>query len=143
MEPRILREEDEDEVIHLSDVPEAGPIPASNKRSRGAEEDNVIISDSDNVSLSPEQAPSRKRTRRPDQYDGDPSMGDDDKKNFGLTTNYDGFSIYGRILCLIVKRKGPRTSTGGAVMARSSQKMLENWVSTQAAAEQEDDEDNG
>lgn len=144
-EPSILREED-DEVIHLSDVPEAEPMPASNKRDRGVPEDNIISSDSDsNDSLSPEPVHSRKRTRRTDQQaDSNTGTGEDDKKKLGLTTNYDGFSIYGRILCLIVKRKGPRTNTGSAAVARSSQKMLESWVSTQAAAEQmDDDDDNG
>ena len=67
----------------------------------------------------------------------------DDKKKLGLNTSYEGFSIYGRILCLVVKRRGGRTSTGGAGAPVSSQKMLENWVSTQAAGQVDDEEDNG
>jgi hypothetical protein len=38
---------------------------------------------------------------------------------------YDGFSIHGRALCLVVKRKTASAS------GDSSQQMMENWVSTQ------------
>lgn len=68
----------------------------------------------------------------------------DQKKKLGLTTSYDGFSIYGRILCLVVKRRGVRHQAGSHNTPVSSQQMLENWVSTQAQAEQvDDDEDIG
>jgi regulatory protein YycI of two-component signal transduction system YycFG len=140
--PAILREEDEGEAIRLSDVPEADPMPASHKRRRStADEDITISSDSDSDDARAGYA--TKRIRRTDQDDLNASKEEDDKKKLGLNTTYDGFSIYGRILCLIVKRKGPRTNLGATVTG-SSQKMLENWVSTQAAAEQvEDDADNG
>jgi hypothetical protein len=50
----------------------------------------------------------------------------------------------GRILCLVVKRKGVRHQAGNNSAPVSSQQMLENWVSTQAQAEQvDDDEDIG
>ncbi|KAL5407963.1 hypothetical protein PMIN03_006822 [Paraphaeosphaeria minitans] len=68
----------------------------------------------------------------------------DRKKKLGLNTSYDGFSIYGRILCLVVKRRGVRHQAGNSSVPASSQQMLENWVSTQAQAEQvDDDEDIG
>jgi hypothetical protein len=67
---------------------------------------------------------------------------DDQKKKLSLDTSYDGFSIYGRILCLVVKRKSLRTTTGSSGPA-SGQQMLEAWVSTQAAADQVDDEEDG
>jgi hypothetical protein len=41
---------------------------------------------------------------------------------------YDGFSIHGRALCLVVKRKSSGSAAGGG----SSQQMMENWMSTQA-----------
>jgi hypothetical protein len=68
--------------------------------------------------------------------DKDEGLEGDDSKKLGLRTSYDGFSIYGRILCLVVKRRSVRNPG-----ATSSQAMLENWVSTQAVAEQHDDED--
>ena len=39
---------------------------------------------------------------------------------------YDGFSIHGRALCLVVKRKTSAPASGG-----SSQQMMESWMSTQ------------
>lgn len=53
--------------------------------------------------------------------------GNDDKK-MPLSTTYDGFSIYGRILCLVVKRRGwargKASSTGGG------QAMMEEWIAS-------------
>lgn len=58
----------------------------------------------------------------------------EDKKKLGFATNYDGFSIYRQILCLVVKRtgtvRGKSAQTGGHV-------MLEEWIaSTQARQDQ-------
>ena len=69
----------------------------------------------------------------------------DNKKKLLLNTTYEGFSIYGRILCLIVNYKKPtiaRKSSGGGPTAasRGSQKMLEQWVSSQAVANNQADE---
>jgi hypothetical protein len=51
-------------------------------------------------------------------------------KSIGPKLSYQGFSIYGRTLCLVVKRRG----SGGALAGRqaSSQQMMEAWVLTQA-----------
>jgi hypothetical protein len=53
-----------------------------------------------------------------------------DNKKHGPKTTYDGFSIYGKVLCLVIKRSG---TTSGIDNLASSQQMMENWVSTQAA----------
>lgn len=143
----ILREEDEDEVINLDDIPAAEDDTTSNKRRRNSDSPEMVDSGSDtDDSVQCESRPAPKRTRRARMpiEEEDAANADEDKKKLGMKTYYDGFSIYGRILCLVVKRKGPRTSTGRAEGSASSQHMLENWVSTQAAAEQVgDDEDNG
>jgi hypothetical protein len=57
-----------------------------------------------------------------------------DDKKLAPRTSYDGFSIYGRVLCLVIKRKGPLTSLTASKVA-SSQQMMESWVSTQVAAQ--------
>jgi hypothetical protein len=61
--------------------------------------------------------------------------GEDDKK-IGPKTTYDGFSIYGRVLCLVVKRRGAASMSAKHA---SSQQMMESWVSTQAAQGDLDD----
>jgi hypothetical protein len=144
--PIAIRQEDEDEPLALEEIPEASgnrgrPQPSvSGKRRRGGVDEVVISSGSDtDDSFQFETAP-RKRSKRqelgvPDQELHDSDEPQDDKKKLGMNTSYDGFSIYGRTLCLVVKRKGPRTASGSGVPI-SSQQMLENWVSTQAAAEE-------
>jgi hypothetical protein len=55
-----------------------------------------------------------------------------DDKKLSLRMSYDGFSIYGRILCLIVKRKSGVKAGGGSAIAGAGQAMMEDWiVSTQ------------
>lgn len=145
----IVIEDEEDDVPNLADIPEAPARSARSKRSRsetgrktsqpdGDSEGDLFIPETigkrskiDTESLGPEIVEEN------DEFQ-------DDKKKLGLNTSYEGFSIYGRILCLVVKRRGVRHAAGGAGAPISSQQMLENWVSTQAAGQTgDDDEDNG
>jgi hypothetical protein len=136
--PIVIRDEEDDNDIDLADIPEAGNVGSD---SNGGQEN-----DSDDSTLF---VPGRSRQRRTAdaapfqaEYIGNSEDALDDNKKLGLNTSYDGFSIYGRILCLVVKRRG-RTQ-GGAVAPASSQQMMEHWVSTQAAADTiDDDEDIG
>lgn len=72
----------------------------------------------------------------------------DDKKKLALDLSYDGFAIYGKVLCLVVKRRGPGAKRkafgdGGATPSTTTdtsgvqrgKAMLETWVSTQAQAQ--------
>lgn len=69
------------------------------------------------------------------------SMGEDDKKKMALNLTYDGFSMYGRVLCLVIKRRGPKYRQEGVrdvskATDQGGKQMLESWVSTQAAQDQ-------
>lgn len=59
----------------------------------------------------------------------------DDKKKLHLNTTYDGFSIWGFVLCLLVERKGGP----GRKDQRSdgAQALMEEWISTQQAQNEE------
>jgi len=59
----------------------------------------------------------------------EPTDSKDDKKKMGLRTTYDGFRIYGRILCLVVKRKG--LVRGKVLEGGGGQAMMETFISTQ------------
>ncbi|KAL9098337.1 MAG: hypothetical protein Q9163_005988 [Psora crenata] len=60
---------------------------------------------------------------------------EDGKKKLALETTYDGFSIYRRILCLVVKRKGH--TKGKELVGGAGQAMMEEWIaSTQMQQEQ-------
>ncbi|KAI1511174.1 hypothetical protein A1F97_03705 [Pyrenophora tritici-repentis] len=148
-EPIVIREEEDNETIKLNDIPEANMPEKQSRRSTRGKATRVdrgadALSDSEGSDLFvPEPSPTqpKNRSRKSDEAeDEDEEPLNGDKKKPGLKTCYDGFSIYGRILCLVVKRRGVR-HPAGASGATSSQAMLENWVSTQAVAEPVDDEE--
>ncbi|APA07426.1 hypothetical protein sscle_02g021960 [Sclerotinia sclerotiorum 1980 UF-70] len=127
--PAIVREESE-ESISLQDIPEAADDsdlfisedegPHGAKRSRDARE-----------STDSNFSPLSKRRK-----DGGTSGDEDDKKKMAMDTSYDGFSVNGRVLCLVVKRKDKK---GKASPANGGQAMLEDWItSTQIPPQLED-----
>ncbi|PWY78568.1 hypothetical protein BO94DRAFT_182725 [Aspergillus sclerotioniger CBS 115572] len=59
-----------------------------------------------------------------------PQVAEEDKK-MRFRTNYEGFNIYGWVLCLLVTRKGDRTGTK-APAEPGRQVLMEEWISTQA-----------
>ena len=127
--PAVLLEEDDQEVV-LKDIPELDTTTTAKsrgKRPRDATEDeaeHIFVQSEDDEEEERDPAPRKKRkTKVKDAAE------EDDKKKLGINTAYEGFSIYGRILCLIVKRKGVKKSGTGIA---SGTQMLENWVSTQA-----------
>ncbi|KAL1645262.1 hypothetical protein SLS58_003969 [Diplodia intermedia] len=146
--PVALREEDEEDApVALSDIPEARTETSRASKRRRREDSNEDShangSSSESESAFDDAPVSRTRKRGPakDRAVEDDAEATDDKKKMSLNTSYDGFSIYGRILCLVVKRKGHVARSGGGGSAASatakdtasSQQMMENWVSTQAA----------
>ena len=143
--PEILRE-DEDEVVALDDIPEARIDSKGRAGNAGPDQDDslfVSLSDEENSQTQRERtSKKRKRTagNAPDPPDND-SSDTDDKKKLGLHTSYDGFSIYGRILCLVVKRRGKKVTASAANAPVGGSQMMEQWVSTQAAQEAGLDED--
>ncbi|KAF2769979.1 hypothetical protein EJ03DRAFT_82995 [Teratosphaeria nubilosa] len=137
--PAVLQEEGDD-------VPELRDIPAkTDKGKRIADADNddaLFVSSDDEEFFATQRERPHKRKRRPQQEES-AAEAPDDKKKLGLSTSYDGFSIYGRILCLVVKRKGHKKAQPSGSMPGNASQMMEQWVSTQAAQEaglNEDDE---
>jgi hypothetical protein len=135
-------EEDEDDVMALSNIPEA-PAGSGEIQPGTTPSDALFVhssdSDEDLFHTQEDPLPSAQQSRgshdalqNPDAEEG----GSDDKKKLGLQTNYEGFAIYGRILCLVVKRRG-----GPAAPKGNSQAMMESWVSTQIAQELGIDQD--
>ena len=140
--PTIIREESDEEVLNLEEVLDADEIqsdtdslfvgddkgPHKSKRSRATTGSEAPT----DISLDPEPL-SKRRKDNEGVVEGDET---DDKKKMAMDTFYEGFSIYGRILCLVVKRidkKGKsQANTGG-------QAMLEDWIaSTQMPAQEEE-----
>lgn len=149
--PAGLREEVEDEPT-LGDIPEAAEKGKRRADDEQVDEDPLFVSSDDEGTFQTQRAaPSKRRKgarRRGNKVDSDeeaeaePEI-EDDKKKLALNTTYDGFSIYGRILCLIVKRKGKKAAQGAVGAPVGGSQMMEHWVSTQVAQEaglQDDDE---
>jgi hypothetical protein len=146
--PIIRREESEEDGLNLQDLPEA-----EGEGEREGEED----AESDNsLFVSEDSGPRRsKRTRattntesRSASAGAEPlskrarnEAGEeeaDDKKKLAMDTSYDGFSIYGRVLCLVVKRKDKK-GKGVAGFGGGGSAMLEDWITSTQMPRQDDD----
>ncbi|CAJ2499882.1 Uu.00g027350.m01.CDS01 [Anthostomella pinea] len=107
------------------------------------EDDGLFVHSPEDGSMRP---PPAKRRREGAAGAGE----DDDKKKLAMDISYEGFSIYGRVLCLVVKRHdvgpflagrsgmasaGAGGSGSGAAKAGGGQAMMENFIiSTQVPA---------
>ncbi|KAG6065452.1 hypothetical protein E4U32_007333 [Claviceps aff. humidiphila group G2b] len=128
----ILREEDSDDGggnERLSEIP-----VARSKRRRDTttsdlhtEEsggsDNAIDLDSDT------ERPVTKRARIPSALGEDASEGEeDDKKKLAMDVSYEGFAIYGRVLCLVVRRRENKTQR--LRQDAEGQANMDNWITS-------------
>jgi len=158
----VIRQESDDEGVFGGTGAEGGEVAAGGRAAKrrrrdedddgngdptaAEEEDSLFIRDEIDVSSDEGFNPApntKKRRRRTNNDDNDDEANNsddstDDKKKLGLNTSYDGFSIYGRILCLVVKRRGGPTGRGrgtglgGADGDAGGQQMLDTFLSTQA-----------
>ncbi|PKS08287.1 hypothetical protein jhhlp_005231 [Lomentospora prolificans] len=153
--PAILQEEDDDEVS-LDRIPPAPAQDESRKRHRdeteesGSGYESPVAGDDDDVQeihSGSESGPPTKRARQKTLLgDEDP----EDKKKMAMDISYEGFAIYGMVLCLVVKRRQTSTGVGRASNSASAtastnqqptgHAMMENWISsTQVPAGMEDE----
>jgi hypothetical protein len=139
--PEIRREESE-EGLNLQDVPAAEEFPAvediSDAGSLFVEEDEDqqaskrprAATDASASDASTEPHAKRRKDAAPGEEESD------DKKKMAMTTTYEGFAIYGRVLCLVVKR---RDKKGKSKERSEGQAMMEDWIaSTQMPPGEED-----
>lgn len=137
----MLREDSDDDNIQLADIPLARSDSdakvrnqlggASHSEEPGDAEQNVVeIGSDDEDSL----------FVRADAL-GDAAADEDDKKKLAMDISYDGFAIYGQVLCLVIRRRETANQTGRARAAGSAnakldgQAKMENWItSTQMPA---------
>ncbi|KAF5244125.1 hypothetical protein FAUST_2476 [Fusarium austroamericanum] len=135
----VLQEEDEEDV-RLSDIPVAETTTRRSKRQRGMldpGQDGSEVSEDDETTSAIEidsdtEAPPHKRPRARENDGLDAS---DDKKKLAMDVSYEGFAIYGQVLCLVVKKRVSAATTsnsnsGGAKSRPEGQAMMENWISS-------------
>lgn len=136
----ILQEEDpDDEGGALSDIPIA-PKPrahgAKRRRIDRGHDDEFEPSDNDETASAIEidseaEEPAPKRLREAQ------NSAADDKKKLAMDVSYEGFAIYGRVLCLVVrKRDSPsqrnagKTASGATMAQPAGQASMENWITS-------------
>lgn len=150
-----LLQEEEDDEIGLAEIPLASSLRRSKRQrprsSHDSEDDSPDDHDAGSAIEigSDTDAPPQKRQRgQPDSDEGSQD-GDDDKKKLAMDVSYEGFAIYGRVLCLVVKKRESgktRQPSSSAAAAPGSaggklegQAMMENWItSTQIPVGEED-----
>lgn len=145
--PVMVREESDEQEggLILKDIPAVEDVAESEqdresrrKRRRRSSEDLFVSDSPGEGDFQSQQTPS-KRNKRDGEHDtitGETGNVEEDKKKMGLSTAYDGFSIYGRILCLVVKRRG---TVKGKQRAGAGQAKMEDWIaSTQVDQSYED-----
>ena len=112
-EPVLIREESDDEA----DLIAFDKIPSAN----GSADDDE---------------PSKKRARNSARRQGaERDVDEDDKKKLTFQTSYEGFSIWGWVLCLLVDRKG---GPGKKASGPDAQALMAEWI-TSTQLQQEDD----
>jgi hypothetical protein len=151
----VLRQEDEEESLFLADIPSADTVRRSKRQRRAPGRDGDIDGDSDTYDDdetasaieidSDTEAPPHKRHRVRTGLSDDIPKGEgegDDKKKLAMDVSYEGFAIYGQVLCLVIKKRdsGRRSSPshGGGAAASAGvsgsrpegQAMMENWISS-------------
>ncbi|PGH06371.1 hypothetical protein GX51_02382 [Blastomyces parvus] len=139
--PTFVPESDEESPINLQDIPTAtAPVaeeedisshPSTSRRRR--RENRTEASANRETGSDDEDTHVAKRKRT--QVEPTPEPQDD--KKLRLTTTYKGFTIWGRILCLLVTRKGDRARPKPDA-APAGQALMEEWISTQAPQEFEE-----
>lgn len=126
----LIRQESGDEKeINLTDIPAAQDDGRDGESSQdgGGNEQDLFVSDGSQV----EDSRARRFSRSLRGKSTPPLIvdaGADDKKAIALNTTYDGFSIYGRILCLVVKRRG--VAEGKDLAGGAGQAMMEEWIAS-------------
>lgn len=123
--PGLLREEDSEEKMRMADLASATEEWGSSLAKEDSGE-GLFVSDGEDE----QETAAHKRDKEPSFGQGEEG---DDKKKMLLNTTYDGFSIYGRILCLVVKRRG--TAKGKEFVGGAGQAMMEEWIASTQMAE--------
>lgn len=128
----IIREEPSETRVELLDIPLAKHRGEPLEPGSGREE-GLFVSDGSGEEEPQQPRSARRQLQKLGSERIDFHGGEDDKKKMKLHTTYDGFSIYGRILCLVVKRRG--LAKGNETVRGTGQAMMEEWITSTQRSE--------
>lgn len=131
----LPRGDDGDTAEHDADV-----LISDDGEEEDQDADNLFVDDddSDGSAAAPPPAKRRKDAASPAGHEAQR----DDKKKLAMDIRYEGFSIYGRVLCLVVKKRGGLSTTGRNAPAKAGRKtgqsaapgggqaVMENWITS-------------
>ena len=135
----ILVESEEEPETVLRDVPEAVTADEESWRSKRRRQPTRGTDNNgeEPKSSNPSPPSKRKKTAEPSEELNAEDEDNHDEKKAGFATTYEGFSILGWMLCLLITRKGERARNTSGDSA--GQVLMEEWISTQAERDYEDD----
>lgn len=111
---------------------------------------DMFVSDQDSDSSAEATPPAKRRKDTASAEHAELQV--DDKKKLAMDISYEGFSIYGRVLCLVVKKRSGGTTAGrttaakagrgkaGQSVAAGGQAVMENWITSTQIPEAASDE---
>ena len=127
----IAEEGEESEDVHMGDIASAtvgGNAVTRARLPKDESQEGLFVSEhSDEEDVDAREMSSS--VNGGEGHAGEEEDGEEDeKKKLGMDTTYDGFSIYGRILCLVVKRKG--IAKGKEMAGGAGQAVMEDWIAS-------------
>lgn len=125
--PHVLVESDEETAGIPTSIPESLTVDDQDDSSRKRRQPHGDAS---------ERLPN-KRNKTDDGISEEDNAQDDKKLPF--TTQYEGFSIWGWVLCLLVTRKDRRKRQESVPSVATSQALMEEWISTQVQPDLEEE----
>ena len=126
LDPTIIRVEDgENEESRLYDIPPAEPTVVKDTSPNTTDQDQTRVTtkrtrDSQSFDSVNYEQPLKRNKSHHDLFLDDET----DEKKMIMQTTYDGFSVYGRALCLVVKR---RDTAGKEPIGQAA---MENWIAS-------------
>lgn len=138
--PIRIEDDEDDDAVNLADIPVARTRQRTKRRrSRLVTDDDDVTEASgedDAVSAigvdSDADQPQAKRLREEKAAANHDDGNDDDKKKLAMDVTYEGFAIYGRVLCLVVKKKESNRPLQASHGDRDigGQARMENWITS-------------
>lgn len=133
--------------VFLTDVGTRHNLVVKNKTFRNADAnlksntraDPVILREESDEELDLARIPRADMDEDMEYIPGGNDDGQDDKKKLAFKTTYTGFAIWGKVLCLLVQRKGGPGKKSNSSADGGAQALMQEWIT--ASQMQQDDDD--